>query len=129
MPTFEEQIQEHQNAVTEDDQKKAGQPIAGSMDDRHTDFLKELVSLIESGDIVLSEPQSFFNQDVYEKLDEEWHEKADIALSSIVTQVKLIYDFYQSDETPDSSPQLQTMVEQLRQMKQEIEEHHDVFKF
>lgn len=67
--------------------------------------------------------------DIYNTLDEAWQDKADLSLQNIAGQVRIIAEFMASKETPDESPQLQTMVEQLWQSKQQIEKHHDVFKF
>lgn len=115
--------------MTVADQKKAGAPIAGAIGRKHRDFLKTIRKLLESGKIDPYEPQSLLNMDVYEALPEEWKEKADLALVNIADQLRILAEFLQSPETPAESPQLQTMVEQLWQSKQQIEEHHDVFIF
>lgn len=128
MPDFAQSINQATD-LTEKQQKKAGKPVAGDIDEEHRNFLKTLIKLIDSGEIRPDDPKSFLKPEVYDKLDEEWHEKTDIALMNIAQQVRLINDFRNTNGAPDESPQLQTMVEQLWQMKQQIEEHHDVFKF
>ncbi|MDP7477232.1 MAG: hypothetical protein QF442_02175, partial [Candidatus Peribacteraceae bacterium] len=65
---------------------------------------------------------------VYDSLDETWQDKADLTIVNVANQIRLIQEFMESNETPDESPQLQTMVEHLWQMKQTIEREHDVFK-
>lgn len=115
--------------LTHDDQKKAGTPVAGAISKDHRDFLKTLTKLLEDGEIDPYEPRSLLKMDVYESLDEEWQEKADLTLVNCAHQLRLIADFLASPETPAESLQLQTMVDQLWQTKQQIEEHHDVFKF
>jgi len=115
--------------LTEEDQAKAGQAVAGSMNDEHKNFLKTLTGLIDKGEIDPADPKSFLNMEVYSKLDEQWQDKTDLALLNIANQIKLIDDFRKNADSPAESPQLQTMVEQLWQMKQRIEETHDVFKF
>lgn len=115
--------------LTEEDQKKAGAPIAGDIDAEHRNFLKTLMKLFKDGTIDPYNTKSFVHDDVYNALDEEWQDKIDLALANIANQLRLIQEFMESTETPDESPQLQTMVEQLWQMKQKIEEHHDVFIF
>ncbi len=119
--------EEHKD-LSEAKQKKAGQAIAGDMDAEHENFLKTLISLLDKKEIDVSNPQSFLNTAVYDALPQEWKDKTDLALLNIVEQVRLIENFYRSEETPDSSPQLQTMIEHLWQMKQRIEDEHDVFK-
>lgn len=115
--------------LTHDDQKKAGTPVSGSIGSEHRDFLKTLKTLLDAGDINPDEPKSLLNMDVYEGLDEEWKDKTDLILLNVANQLGLIAQFMASAETPAESPQLQTMVEQLWQSKQQIEEHYDVFKF
>ncbi len=115
--------------MSEDAQKKAGQSIAGDMDPKYKKFLDDIVSLIDRKEISLADPRSFLKVDVYDALDEKWRDKTDLALLNVFDQLKLVVDFYKSRATPDSSPQLETMVEELWHMKQMIETHHDVFKF
>lgn len=115
--------------LTQEDQKKAGAPIAGSVKDEHRDFLKTLQKLLESGEIDPYEPKSLLKMEVYEEIPEQWQEKADLALVNLAHQLRMIAEFLASPETPAESPQLQTMVEHLWQAKQAIEEHYDVFKF
>lgn len=121
-------IQKHADLPVKD-QQKAGKAIKGDMDSEHANFLKTLVKLLDDGEIIASDPQSLLKKKVYEKLPEEWKDKVNLALVNIAEQVRLIENFYRSKETPNESPQLQTMIEHLWQMKQRIEETHDVFKF
>ncbi|MDP7069015.1 MAG: hypothetical protein QF815_00680 [Candidatus Peribacteraceae bacterium] len=114
--------------LTIDEQKKAGVPVKGKMDGGHNDFLKNLKALLDSGEIDPYVPKSIINQDVYDSLDETWQDKADLTIVNVANQIRLIQEFMESNETPDESPQLQTMVEHLWQMKQTIEREHDVFK-
>ena len=129
---FHATIAEHAATdMTVADQRKAGTPIAGDVEEEHRNFLKNLFALIDSGAVDVYDQESFLNEDVYNHLDEEWREKVDIALANIAHQLRLIQEFREHEDTPEESPQLQTMVEQLWQMKQriEIDEDHDVFKF
>ena len=115
--------------LTHEDQKKAGTPVSGSIGTEHRDFLKTLTKLLESGEIDPHQPKSLLNMEVYETLDESWTDKTDLIWANVSHQLQLIAEFITSAETPAESPQLQTMVEQLWQSKQTIEEHYDVFKF
>lgn len=123
------QIIGDQQDLTREQQKKAGTPLSGAMDDKIKQFLETLIQLIDSEEIDPYVPESFLNQEIYSGLSEEWKEKSDLALINIASQIQQIDQFYRSNQTPDSSPQLQSMVEALWEMKQRIEEHHDVFKF
>lgn len=112
-----------------DEQKKAGVPTPGDMGDEHKNFAATISRLLESGEIDVTKPETFFNPGVYESLPEDLKSKTDMAMLNIATLLTHIYEFYRSKQTPDASPQLQTMIEQLWEMKQRIEQHADVFKF
>jgi hypothetical protein len=127
---FLKTISEHgDKALTEDEQKKVGKPTSGGMKDEHREFLKTLKKLIESDVVDPYNPKTFIRQEVYESLDEEWLEKTDLTLLNMAGLVKQIYELYIRKDTPNASNQYQTMILQLFEMKQRIEEHHDVFVF
>lgn len=119
----------HQDSVSEDDQKKAGQAISGKMDKKHKEFIEGLIKLLDAGEINPLIPQSFVKKDVYDSMPEEWQEKTDLILINLTDDVRMIAEFWKSTETPDESPQLDTMVEALWNSKQKIEVEYDVFKF
>lgn len=128
MPDFTTLMQEHQD-LPEDKQKKAGQAIAGKMDKDVEEFLHKLLDMIADQKIDTTNPETFINKEVYDIMPQEWKGKTDLALLNIAAQINRIVDFYKSKETPNESPQLQTMIEGLWLMKQRIEEQYDVFKF
>ena len=115
--------------LSEADQKKAGAPMTGDMDQEHKDFVQTISTLLESGEIDVTNPESFLHKDIYEKLEPEWKTKTDLNMPNIAILLSHIYDFYKSKQTPDACPQLAQMIEQLWEMKQRIEVHADVFKF
>lgn len=115
--------------LSEAAQVKAGQSTAQKMGDAHESFMKEVLRLIDTKEIDLTKPQSMLKTDVYDALDEQWQSKVDLALINIVNLLSHIIDFRISKKTPDESPELQSMIDHLWQMKQRIEETHDVFKF
>jgi len=84
--------------------------------------------LLDSGEINPEEPKSFLKQEIYENLDDEWKDKVDLSLANIANQIRLIAEAHKQAGS-ENAVQLQTMVEQLWQMKQQIEEQHDAFKF
>ncbi len=117
------------STMSEADQKKAGAPMKGDMNQEHKDFVQTISKLLESGAIDFTQPESFLNKDVYDALEPEWKTKTDLNMPNIAILLGHIYDFYKSKQTPDACPQLATMIEQLWEMKQRIEVHADVFKF
>lgn len=121
--------QGQKTGVSAADQKKMGEAAAAPMDDKQNVFLQTILSLIDKGEIDVYKPQTFLNHEVYDKLDQAWRDKTDLALMNIANLLQSIYLFRVSKQTPDESPILSQMIEELWQMKQRIEETHDVFKF
>ena len=117
------------HSLTVEEQKKAGAPVAGNMDEGHRSFLKTIKTLIESGEIDPYVPKTFVKAEVYDEMPEEWQDKTDLTLQNMAGLLKQIYDLYISKQTPDEAPQYQTMIEHLWQMKKRVEEQYDVFKF
>jgi hypothetical protein len=115
--------------MSEAAQVKVGAPLQGDMGDEHKRFAVTISTMLENGTLDVTKPETFLNQSVYDGLDQEWKAKTDMSMLNIATLLGHIYDFYKSKQTPDACPQLATMIEQLWEMKQRIEDHADVFKF
>lgn len=128
MTDFLQTIGQHTD-LSEEKQKQAGKSTGSPMDAEHENFMKTILRLIDQKEIDLLKPQSFLKMDVYSALDEGWKAKVDVALVNISNLLDHIVAFRISKKTPDESPELQSMIEHLWQMKQRIEETHDVFKF
>jgi hypothetical protein len=118
-----------QATLTTEQQQRMGAAAAAPMDEEHAQFLQTILRLIDSGEIDVYKPETFLKREIYDSLSEEWRDRTDLALVNIANQLQNIYLFRVSKQTPDESPVLQAMIEELWQMKQRIEEHHDVFKF
>lgn len=127
MTNLRDLAQQHGN-LPENEQKKAGQAIAGAMSDEHRTFLKEIIRLLDAGEIVATDPQSFLKRDVYDRLSEQEQDRVDRSLLNIADQVRHIEAFYRSAATPDESPHLETMIAHLWQMTRRMEEKADVLK-
>jgi hypothetical protein len=128
MTIFKKLFEKHKDLPV-DDQIKAGKAIKGDMDSEHANFLKTLIGLLDKGEISTTDPRSMVNQKVYDGMTQKEKDTVDLALVNVMDQIRLIENFYRSEETPNSSPHLQTMIEHLWDMKKRIEEKHDVFKF
>lgn len=118
-----------QQPLSEADQKKAGQSVGAKMGEEHEAFMKTILRMLDAKEIDALKPQSFLKMDIYNRLDEMWKGKVDLALINIATLLGHIVDFRLSKKTPDESPELESMISSLWQMKQRIEDTHDVFKF
>ncbi len=120
---------EHKD-LSDADAIKAGKAASGAMGDEHTNFVKTIAKMLQSGDINPFEPQSFLKKDNYDQLVEDAKSQVDLSMVNIADLLRHIADFYLSKETPDASPQLENMIEQLWVMKERVEQQHgDVFKF
>ncbi|MEK7218478.1 MAG: hypothetical protein AAB728_03360 [Patescibacteria group bacterium] len=120
---------EHKD-LPEDKQKKAGQAKAGTMGDEHTEFVKTVSRMITEGEINVFEIGTLYNPGAYEKLKPEEKEQVDFQMVNIATLLRHVADFYLSKKTPDASPQLEQMIEELWQMKARLEEKYgDILKF
>jgi hypothetical protein len=118
------------SSVSPEQEAIAGKAIAGAMDDDVEAFMKQILELLEQKRLDPWDPQTFLKHEVYDSLPQEWKDHTDLALLNIADLLRLIVEFRVSKKTPDSSPQLQTMIKQLWAMKQRIEAHgHDVFIF
>lgn len=100
------------------------------MDPKHQTFLDLLLSLLYKKEIDPQNPKSFLNEAVYAKLSATDRDHIDLALMNLGHLLEDIVEFRLSKLTPDASPQLQTMIEELWVMKDRIEQKAgDVFKF
>src|SRR3989344_2688370 len=87
---------------------------------RSGDFWKLVTGLLKSEKLNVYKTQTFF-QEAYTKLDESKKAQVDLATLNIADLLRHIADFYLSKKTPDESPQLMTMIDQLLQMKKRVE--------
>ncbi len=94
------------------------------------EFLNVLLGLLKKKEIDPADPKTFLNTAVYEKLGQTNKDKIDLALINLGHMLEDTIEFRLSKLTPDSSPQLETMIAGLLQTKTRIEEKAgDVFKF
>lgn len=120
---------EHKN-LPEEKQKIVGLAKAGPMGDEHTNFVKTISGMITSGEINVYEISTFYNPGAFEALKPEEQEQVGFAMVNIAGLLRQIADFYLSKQTPDSSPQLEQMIEELWQMKDRLESKFgDILKF
>lgn len=106
-----------------------GKAVAEPMDEKYKSFIQEMLKLIEAGTVDPQVPDTFVKKDVYEALPQDLKRRTDLAIVNIAHQLRLIIEFFKSTQTPNESPQLVTMIEQLWHMKEPIEKEADVFVF
>ncbi len=129
MADFMTTIAKHQD-LSEAAQKKAGQAAGDDMGADHKMFLATLIAMIDSKEIDPYRTESFLHKPEYEKLDELSRSKIDLSLVNMADQIRRIEWFFRSKTTPNASPELQTMIEHLWQMKSRVEDKYgDVLKF
>lgn len=114
-------LYEQHKDLSEAQQVSAGKSPAGAMGDEHTNFVKTIASMILSQQIDVAHPESFFKPGTYEALDPQIRGQVDFAMINIADLLRHIADYYISKKTPDASPQLEQMIEQLWQMKERFE--------
>lgn len=129
MADFTTAIAQHQD-LSEEAQKKAGQATGSDMNAQHKKFLADLIAMLDRKEIDATVPPSLLNQKEYTALPQESKDAVDYALLNIADDLRHIEWYFRSSTTPNASPQLQTMIEHLWDMKSRLEEKHgDVLKF
>lgn len=129
MANFAQFLKEQQSLSVED-QKRIGRSVAAKMDPKHEEFMKLILQLLEGKEIDILKPETFLKEEVYEQLSDMTKDKVDLALMNIADLLSQIVDFRLSKETPDESPELESMISYLWQMKERVEKQHgNVFKF
>ncbi len=129
MADFVTAIAQHKDLSLED-QKKAGQAAGDDMSQKHKEYLAVLIGLLDRHEIDILKPESFLKHDVYDTLPADSRVQVDLTLVNLADQIRRIESFYRSKQTPNASPELQTMIEHLWQMKGRVEQKVGaVFKF
>lgn len=129
MTDFVTQIAQ-QPKISERKQVELGKAAGNDMGSVHKDFLAQIIAMLDRKEIDVGKPESFLNIGIYDRLPQAIRGKVDFAMVNIADQLRRIEEFYRSKKTPNASPELQTMIEHLWQMKDRIEtQYGDVFKF
>lgn len=123
-------LYEQHKDLSTDAQKSLGKAVAGDMAEAHTAFVIKLSKMVKDGEINVFAPASFFKQEVYDSLSEQAKTQVDVALVNVADLLRHIVEFYLSKQTPDSSPQLAQMIDQLWQMTGRLQEKYGtILKF
>ncbi len=123
-------LYEQHKDLSEHKQVQAGISPAGDMGHVHTSFVKTIAQLVKDGKVNVFVPATFYKEGEYEKLSESARSQADLAMINMADQLRHVVDYFLSEKTPDASPQLEQMIEQLWQMKERFEtKHGTILKF
>ncbi len=121
-----QKYKDHQ--VDDKTQQELNKPLQDDtgFNEGHEDFLKMLISKLESGEIDAHTPATLYNRAVYDKLSEEEQEKADLTAINMMSMIRQIESLWKLDQS--ASFQVQNIVETVFQMKSKFEKlHGDVY--
>jgi hypothetical protein len=120
MPDFVAAIAAHKD-LPEDEQKRMGQAAGNDMEETHKMFLQKLIAQLDKKDIDITNTETLVDQAKYAALALDARAKVDLSLLNIADQIRRIEWFYRSATTPNASPELQTMIDHLWDMKSRAE--------
>lgn len=110
-----------QTAIFKDEQtqKKLNEPLKYDGSSQNKDFLEMLVKLINDGKIQVYKPDTLFNHEVYDKLDQAAKGKADYEAMNLLHVIREIKGLY--DAGYKATYQIDNLVEKLRVTKERLE--------
>ncbi|MDH5597456.1 MAG: hypothetical protein OEY44_05080 [Candidatus Peregrinibacteria bacterium] len=92
----------------------------------HEDFLKNLITKLESGELDPHNIETLYNRAVYDKLSEGEQEQTSLTAVNLMSFIRQIQQLWQIDQS--ATFQIQNLVENVFQMKSKFEEKHgDVY--
>lgn len=115
--------------LSDKEQEKLGEPIKdeSAVSKMHENYFKEVVDLLEKGDIDVDVPESLLNKEHYDSLDEEKKGHVDQATPNLcmyLRQIKTLCDNKQQE-----SFQMTNLIESVWQAKENVENDvGDVYK-
>ena len=118
--------EDHQ--IDDKTQQKLNQPLKdeSGFNEGHEAFLKALIKKLEDGVIDSHKPVTLYNRAIYDKLNEEDQEKADLTAINLMSLIRQIEALWKMDQS--ASFQIQNLVESIFQMKSKFEKQHgDVY--
>lgn len=101
---------------------RAGQATGTTMDDAHVQYLTTLIASIDSGVLDLTNKDTFLTSAFRSRLSPQERDAIDFSLVNLCDQLRRIVDYFKSTKTPNASPQLQTMIDHLWEMKKRMTE-------
>ncbi len=122
-------IAQHSGA-SDDEIKKAGKPAGDDMAAAHKQYLAKLIAVLDAKTVDAYAPSSLVDPAKYNALSELDRGKVDIVAVNMASQIQRIEGFFRDKSIPDASPELQTMIEHLWNMKKTVEDQYGpLFRF
>lgn len=129
---YNAKVQEHKDAnIDAETQSRLNAPMKKEegLDEDEKQYLEKVVGMIESGEIDLAVPSSLLNEGVYNELAPEAQSKVEMNTRTMVHNLRMIKELYDHTDYETESHQMETMLEQLKQMVGRIESvNGDVLK-
>ncbi len=126
---MEDILKQYANHQVDDKtQQQLNQPLKDEtgFNEGHEEFLKMLISKLESGGLDTHKPATIYNPVIYDKLSEEEQEKADLTAINLMSLIRQIESLWKLDQS--ATFQIQNIVESVFQMKSKFEEQNgDVY--
>jgi ABC-type oligopeptide transport system substrate-binding subunit len=126
---MEEIIKKHQDKIIDENtQQMLNKPLTDvtGFNEGHEDFLKTLISKLESGELDPHNTDTLYNHPVYDSLSEEEQEATSLTAVNLMSMIRQIEQLWKMDQNPTF--QIQNLVENVFQMKSKFEaKHGDVF--
>lgn len=114
-----------QKSVFKDDQTQKelnaplSDPTGASEEDK--EFLRMVLSMIESGEIDMLKPSSLINVEVYNKLSESQQGRTDLEALNLLAAIRQIRELDDQEVGMDTF-QMQNLVERVKNTKERLEE-------
>ncbi len=126
---MQQTLDEHKDVIIDPKtQKRLNEPLKDQtgFNEGHEDFLNMIIKKIENGELDVHNAQTLYNHAVYDNLNEEEKEKADLTAINLISTIRQLESIWKLDKKPTF--QIQNIVETIFQMKSKFEdEHGDVY--
>lgn len=128
---FFQKIQEEEKKedLSEQEQLKLGQPLEDdkAVSDKHENYFKMVIKLIEHNEIDVFTPESLLHPDVYNALDDEAKGQVDLTTPNLCNYLQQIQTLWDKDH--EQSYQMSNLIDSVWQTTEAIEKKYgDVYK-
>lgn len=121
---FGQSLAAHKDAqISEEQQQKLNAPLKkeGGMSEESQKYLKEILELINKGEVDIGKPSSLINQDVYEKLAPEHKVKVEMIARVMISNLRQIKDLNDHPVYETNSDQMEDLLSFVKQEVANIE--------